>query len=101
MVKTKKGEREGEGEGKGEGEGEGLGEVLLMDWEMVGFGWGPQECGQFMISHVEPGKRREIERRVFEESYVKVLLEELEKREVKVEVCNFFLYIFMFMFMYI
>ena len=73
MVRVKKGEEE-------------LGEVLLMDWEMVGFGWGPQECGQFVISHVEPQQRREIEKKVFEEGYVEVLLEELKKRDPPVEV---------------
>jgi hypothetical protein len=36
--------------------------VRLIDWEAVGLGSGPQELGQFMISHVEPGARAAMER---------------------------------------
>ena len=36
--------------------------VKLVDWEAVGIGSGPQELGQFMISHVEPTVRAAIER---------------------------------------
>ena len=41
----------------------GAGKCLkLIDWEMVGVGSGPQELGQFMISHLEPTERASIER---------------------------------------
>mmetsp|Transcript_7323 Transcript_7323/g.15842 ORF Transcript_7323/g.15842 Transcript_7323/m.15842 type:complete len:387 (-) Transcript_7323:121-1281(-) len=39
-------------------------EVVLIDWEVVGVGSGPQDLGQFMISHAEPALREEIERDV-------------------------------------
>eukprot|EP00996_Jenningsia_fusiforme_P000637 NODE_1575_length_1486_cov_29.578984_g1421_i0.p1 GENE.NODE_1575_length_1486_cov_29.578984_g1421_i0~~NODE_1575_length_1486_cov_29.578984_g1421_i0.p1 ORF type:complete len:460 (-),score=91.63 NODE_1575_length_1486_cov_29.578984_g1421_i0:107-1411(-) len=29
-------------------------ELILLDWEVVGVGSGPQDIGQFLISHVEP-----------------------------------------------
>eukprot|EP00747_Dinoflagellata_sp_TGD_P073398 gnl/TRDRNA2_/TRDRNA2_157880_c0_seq1.p1 gnl/TRDRNA2_/TRDRNA2_157880_c0~~gnl/TRDRNA2_/TRDRNA2_157880_c0_seq1.p1 ORF type:complete len:404 (+),score=88.79 gnl/TRDRNA2_/TRDRNA2_157880_c0_seq1:163-1374(+) len=45
--------------------------LALLDWEMVGVGSGPQDLGQFMISHVEPAQREAIEeaavRRYFDE----------------------------------
>eukprot|EP01040_Poterioochromonas_malhamensis_P016339 gene16339-18523_t len=37
------------------------GKSVLLDWEMVGLGNGPQELSQYMISHVTPDVRREIE----------------------------------------
>lgn len=36
--------------------------VVLVDWEAVGLGSGPQELGQFMISHTSPALRASIER---------------------------------------
>jgi hypothetical protein len=36
--------------------------VKIVDWEVVGVGSGPQDLGQFMISHVEPTARASIER---------------------------------------
>lgn len=32
--------------------------ACLLDWEMVGVGCGPQDLGQYVISHVEPSERR-------------------------------------------
>jgi len=43
--------------------------VKLLDWEMVGIGSGPQDLGQFMISHVEPQIRKQIEKQLVEEYY--------------------------------
>ena len=40
------------------------GSVVLVDWEMVGLGSGPQDCGQFLISHMEPAARRACEERL-------------------------------------
>jgi hypothetical protein len=36
--------------------------VLLLDWEAVGLGSGPQELGQFAISHLDPLTRAAVER---------------------------------------
>jgi len=36
--------------------------LALLDWELVGVGSGPQDLGQFMISHVEPEMRVSIEK---------------------------------------
>lgn len=36
-------------------------DLLLLDWEVVGLGSGPQDLGQFMISHVEASTRRMLE----------------------------------------
>lgn len=35
--------------------------LRLVDWEVVGVGCGPQEMGQFMLSHSTPESRRSIE----------------------------------------
>lgn len=37
--------------------------ACLLDWEMVGVGCGPQDLGQYVISHVEPGERNKWESR--------------------------------------
>mmetsp|Transcript_19736 Transcript_19736/g.62126 ORF Transcript_19736/g.62126 Transcript_19736/m.62126 type:complete len:367 (-) Transcript_19736:66-1166(-) len=38
------------------------GRLTLIDFEMVGVGSGPQELGQFLISHMDPALRRAHER---------------------------------------
>jgi len=35
---------------------------ILLDWEWVGIGSGPQDCGQYMISNSDPITRRKLER---------------------------------------
>uniref|UniRef100_A0A0G4IFR7 Aminoglycoside phosphotransferase domain-containing protein n=1 Tax=Chromera velia CCMP2878 TaxID=1169474 RepID=A0A0G4IFR7_9ALVE len=40
------------------------GHVRILDWEMVGVGSGPEEVGQYMISHALPETRRGIEEEV-------------------------------------
>mmetsp|Transcript_11563 Transcript_11563/g.42294 ORF Transcript_11563/g.42294 Transcript_11563/m.42294 type:complete len:388 (-) Transcript_11563:30-1193(-) len=42
-------------------EGESEMEVFLVDFEMVGIGSGPQDLGQYMISHAGPIERKEME----------------------------------------
>lgn len=37
--------------------GEGKWDLVLLDWEVVGVGSGPQELGQFLISHTSPASR--------------------------------------------
>jgi hypothetical protein len=32
--------------------------LLLVDWEVVGLGSGPQDCAQFCISHMYPAERK-------------------------------------------
>lgn len=53
--------------------GDGAASVVLLDWEMVGVGSGPQDLGQFMISHVEPATRRACEREVVRAYYDELL----------------------------
>ncbi len=35
--------------------------LVLLDWEAVGVGSGPQDLGQFLISHSSPSARRAVE----------------------------------------
>mmetsp|Transcript_76092 Transcript_76092/g.219760 ORF Transcript_76092/g.219760 Transcript_76092/m.219760 type:complete len:408 (+) Transcript_76092:75-1298(+) len=35
-------------------------EIVLLDWEVVGVGSGPQDLGQYMISHSTPASRRAL-----------------------------------------
>eukprot|EP00434_Breviolum_minutum_P005308 symbB.v1.2.004681.t1/scaffold271.1/size245249/4 len=43
--------------------------LLLLDWENVGIGSGPQEIGQYLISHMDPSLRAQVEREVVEDYY--------------------------------
>ena len=36
-------------------------QLIFLDWEMVGLGSGPQELGQYLISHMDPVCRKECE----------------------------------------
>ena len=44
-------------------------QLLLLDWENVGIGSGPQEIGQFLISHMDPTLRAKVEKEVVEVYY--------------------------------
>jgi len=46
--------------------------VVMLDFEMVGLGSGAQDLGQFMISHVRPQVRIEIERKAVESYHAKL-----------------------------
>jgi hypothetical protein len=35
--------------------------LMLLDWELVGLGSGAQDVGQYMISHLNPKKRKQVE----------------------------------------
>lgn len=48
---------------------EGQHSLVLIDWEVVGLGSGPQELGQYMISHPEPALRARLERGAVEAYY--------------------------------
>lgn len=50
-----------------EGEGSKDFKLLLLDWENVGIGSGPQEIGQYLISHMDPSLRAQVEREVVED----------------------------------
>lgn len=43
--------------------------LILLDWENVGVGSGPQEIAQFLISHMDPGLRATVESEVLQEYY--------------------------------
>lgn len=47
--------------------------LRLVDFEAVGVGSGPQEIGQFMISHLEPTVRASIERDVVAAYYAELI----------------------------
>jgi hypothetical protein len=49
--------------------------VVLVDWEAVGFGNGPQEIAQALISHATPEMRRAYEREVMD-AYFDVIVKE-------------------------
>ena len=57
------------------------GESRLIDFEMVGLGSGPQDLGQFMISHTTPSERRAIEKQAVKEYHIQ-LSEHLRKRRI-------------------
>lgn len=46
--------------------------VVLVDWEACGLGSGPQELGQFMISHTAPSIRATIERESVQAYYAEL-----------------------------
>lgn len=48
--------------------------MLLLDWENVGIGSGPQEIGQYLISHMDPTLRAKVEKEVVEVYYKSLLL---------------------------
>ena len=50
-------------------------DLILLDWEMVGVGSGPQDIGQYMISHTAPEERRANEKMLVEHYYKYFLLD--------------------------
>ncbi len=47
--------------------------LYLLDWEVVGVGSGPQELGQYLISHASPQTRVEIWRSAVEGYYTRLV----------------------------
>ena len=43
--------------------------LFILDWEVVGVGSGPQDLGQFVISHTDPKERRLYEHKVVRNYY--------------------------------
>ncbi|KAJ3408982.1 hypothetical protein HDU80_003638 [Chytriomyces hyalinus] len=39
-------------------DGEDEDSLIILDWEVVGFGSGPQDCAQYLISHMYPHEQR-------------------------------------------
>ena len=50
-------------------EGPEQGVTILLDWEVIGVGSGPQECAQYVISHMRPEERRNCELRLLRSYY--------------------------------
>ena len=49
---------------------------MLLDWEMVGVGSGPQELSQCLISHMKPSLRKELERELVQDYYDTLVADE-------------------------
>ena len=43
--------------------------LLVLDWEMIGIGRGAQDLGQFVISHLSPSDRKDVEKEALDEYY--------------------------------
>ena len=48
--------------------------ITSLDWDMVGLGSGPQEVGQYVISHMEPHIRRSCEKELLDAYYAQLVL---------------------------
>ena len=48
--------------------------LALLDWEIVGLGSGPQDVGQFLISHYDPEERAAVEREVVQRYFEELAL---------------------------
>jgi hypothetical protein len=53
----------------------GVRTLRLLDWEMVGIGSGPQDLGQYMISNMNRGERRDCEERLVRNYYNELVVE--------------------------
>jgi hypothetical protein len=49
-------------------------ELIVLDWEQVGVGSGPQDVAQYMISHTDPSQRKTMERELLHTRYYNVLI---------------------------
>jgi hypothetical protein len=61
--------------------------IKLLDFETVGVGSGPQEIGQFFVSHVSPEKRRQCEKPLLELYYNELIANGVSKDEFSYEEC--------------
>ncbi len=59
------------------------GRSLLLDWEMVALGSGPQDVGQYLISHMNPATRREEEESLVRGYYHLLTAEECDDEQMK------------------
>jgi hypothetical protein len=46
--------------------------LVVLDWELVGVGSGPQDLAQYLISHMNPAVRRECEERLVRAYFEKI-----------------------------
>lgn len=60
------------------------GSTVLLDWEMVGLGSGPQDLAQYMISHMAPADRRRME-----EPLLIAYYEELTRGAVSIDAADY------------
>ena len=66
-------------------------EVYIIDWEMVGVGRAAQDLGQFVISHLAPEDRRQVESLALDEYYdslVKAAEGKIDVNTYTKEVCR-------------
>jgi len=49
--------------------------IVFLDWEAVGVGSGPQDCAQFLISHMNPHVRAECEEKLMKGYYEELTLD--------------------------
>ncbi|KAI9349729.1 kinase-like domain-containing protein [Obelidium mucronatum] len=62
--------------------------LVLLDWEVVGVGSGPQDCSQFVISHMYPHERKGCENQLIEEYYSSLLRGGVSSQEYSFDKCK-------------
>mmetsp|Transcript_4569 Transcript_4569/g.11542 ORF Transcript_4569/g.11542 Transcript_4569/m.11542 type:complete len:130 (-) Transcript_4569:78-467(-) len=63
-------------------------ELVAVDFESVGIGRGPEDLGQYMISHLEPARREKLERQAVQDYYDTLVSARPEiKRALSMESC--------------
>ena len=60
----------------------GQGKPMIIDWEMVGLGSGPQDIAQYVISHMDPELRRSNEKHLVR-IYYDTLVDNIENNGVE------------------
>ena len=58
---------------KNDQEGEKGGHPVFLDFEVVGVGSGPQDLAQYLISHMAPSDRRNLEEKLLQQYYAELL----------------------------
>jgi hypothetical protein len=61
------------------------GTVAIFDWEMVGVGNGPQDLGQFVISHMDPKERRESEVKMLDAYYSALSIDDYPRHQLTLD----------------
>ncbi|KAJ3021797.1 UNVERIFIED_CONTAM: hypothetical protein HDU68_009440 [Siphonaria sp. JEL0065] len=62
--------------------------LILLDWEVVGVGSGPQDCAQFVISHTYPEERRLYEDELIQEYYKSLIAGGVSPEEYSLQQCK-------------
>ncbi|KAI8896122.1 kinase-like domain-containing protein [Globomyces pollinis-pini] len=63
--------------------------VVVVDWEVVGFGSGPQDCAQFLISHMYPSERKEVEMGLLQDYYDVLVESGVDKSSYSFDQCKY------------